>query len=106
MLLEQYVLGLNSKHLHIHGRNKMSKNNEIQRRSEHKIAFPAKCRNALTTFLHCESLKTKCWVPWTPPPHMHLSVKFTTEGEEDTTPAFLEYAVIQPDGNLKIKIKN
>ena len=36
--------GLNSKYSHFYGRNKMSKNNEIQRKSEHKIAFPAKWR--------------------------------------------------------------
>ena len=30
----------------------MSKNNEIQRKSGHKIAFPQNDKNALTTFLH------------------------------------------------------
>ena len=30
----------------------MSKNNEIQKKSEHKIAFPQNDKNALTTFLH------------------------------------------------------
>ena len=33
---------LNTKYLHFYVRNKMSKNNEIQRKSEHKISFPAK----------------------------------------------------------------
>ena len=30
----------------------MSKNNEIQRKSEHKIDFSTNDKNALTTFLH------------------------------------------------------
>ena len=30
----------------------MSKNNEIQRKSDHKIAFPTKDENALTTLWH------------------------------------------------------
>ena len=37
-----YNAGLNSKYWHIYGTNKTSKNNEIQRKSEHKIALPAK----------------------------------------------------------------
>ena len=36
--------GLNSKYLYFYGTNKTSKNNKIQRKSEHKIAFPAKLR--------------------------------------------------------------
>ena len=36
--------GLKFKYLHFYGRNKMSKNSEIQSKSEHKIAFSAKWR--------------------------------------------------------------
>ena len=40
-----YSAGLNSKYLYFYGTNKTSKkNNEIQRKSEHKIASPAKWR--------------------------------------------------------------
>ena len=39
-----YNAGLNSKYLYFYGTNKTSKNNRIQRKSEHKIAFPAKLR--------------------------------------------------------------
>ena len=36
-----YNADLNSKYLRCYVKNKMSKNNEIQRKSKHKIAFPA-----------------------------------------------------------------
>ena len=47
-----YNAGLNSKYLHFYGKNKMSKNNEIQKKSEHTVAFVQIDENALTTFLH------------------------------------------------------
>ena len=39
-----YNTGHNTKYLYFYGTNQTSKNNEIQRKSEHKIAFPVKWR--------------------------------------------------------------
>ena len=48
-----HIASLNTNHLHFYVGNKMSKSNRIQRRSEHKIAFPAKwqkCTYGLLAF--------------------------------------------------------
>ena len=51
---------LNSKYLHFYGQNKMSKNNEIQRKSEHKIAF---CHKMTKMHLRPSCIQlTKCLV--------------------------------------------
>ena len=42
MTLLSHNAGVNSKFLNLYGRNKMLKNNEIQRRSPHKFSFPSK----------------------------------------------------------------
>ena len=52
--------GLNSKSLHFYGRNKISKNNDIQRKSEHEIAFPAECTYDLIAFTRrCNTLNAR-----------------------------------------------
>ena len=46
------IAGLNSKYSQFYGKNKMPNNKEIQRKSEHKIAFLQKDENARTILLY------------------------------------------------------